>query len=170
VTTANQPDEAAARVVTTATAYLQLIAGDSPRDLVLLRQLRGALADLYAALVRVPLLGWVPATTTWQEHVETTDAHLEHRLLFRLPSGLYWSALRPLTHANVANTGSHRLAQTLGYIAGLLERTLFADGGTAPAGVLYGLGLEMDELMPPILWALTVIEEVVLDLVAYERQ
>jgi hypothetical protein len=142
---------------------LDLIQGGEPQDLHLLRQLREALTDLYAALIKLPGLGIYPAMTS---RVPPTDSQkrresgIRNQLIQRLPSGLYWSALRPLTWETVADTGVQGIADALLD----LRRQMLLDARPIPPSLLRD---EVPELGGPILAVLTILQEVVSDLEAY---
>lgn len=144
---------------------VDLIQGEEPQGLHLLRQLREVFTDLYAALIKLPGLGIYPARTS---RVRPTDSHereesgIRNQLIQRLPSELYWSALRPLTWETVADTGVQVIADALLD----LRRQMLLDARPIPPSLLRD---EVPELGGPILAVLTILQEVVSDLEAYGK-
>jgi hypothetical protein len=141
---------------------LELIRGDEPRGLDLIRELRKALADLYADLIRLPALGIYPAMT-WLPGPDFPEREEMRSLLIqRLPAGLYWSALRPLTWETVGDTGGGLVADAL---LGLRQELMLNSLPKAPSL----LRDEVPSLGGPILAVLTILQELASDLEAYER-
>jgi hypothetical protein len=144
---------------------LDLIQGAEPQGLHLLRQLREAFTDLYAALIKLPGLGIYPALTIRvppTDSQEDEEGGIRNQLIQRLPSELYWSALRPLTWETVADAGVKAIADALLD----LRRQMLLDARPIPPSLLRD---ESPELGGPILAVLTILQEVVSDLEAYAK-
>jgi hypothetical protein len=82
-------------------------------------------------------------------------------LIQRLPTELYWSALRPLTWKTVADTGVQLVADALLQI----RQELVLNGRPIPPSMLRD---EVPTLGGPILAVLTILQELVSDLEAYQ--
>ncbi len=161
--------EAPLGIVELARRYVALTQGVEPRGLELLRQLREVLADLYAALVKLPGLGIEPAPTTGILAVTPDDAPVQSGLAARIPPGLYWSSLLPLTWETVGDRGVQQLAENLTDIRHRLRTSLESRDGGHHQHSLLALQLEVPDLCRSILEALTILHEVVTDLEAYEK-
>ncbi len=141
---------------------LELIQGREPRGLELIRELRQAFTDLYASLIRLPGLGIYPAMTWLPEPDFPESEEFRSQLIQRLPTGLYWSALRPLTWETVGDTGVQLVANTL---VGLRQELMF-NARPKPPSLLRD---EVPSLGGLILAVLTILQELVSDLEAYAR-
>jgi hypothetical protein len=156
-TTASNDGEVDAALAALVVRCRELIESKEPQGLALMRALREALTDLYAALIRLPGLGihpamtWLPAT----DFPSREETDIRNQLIQRLPIGLYWSALRPLKWETVADTGVKLVADALLS----LRREV----------MLGGLRDEVPALGGPILALLTILQELVSDLEAYDK-
>jgi len=93
--------------------FVAVIDGDLA-GLELLRELRVALADMYAAGPRLPEL---PSMCPPEGHVEpvteSKQAALVASVESRLPREMYWSGLLPLTYLTVGDAGVKQFADDL---------------------------------------------------------
>jgi hypothetical protein len=143
---------------------LALIQNDEPQNLDLLTQLREALTDLYAALIKLPSLGIYAAQnspfppTDPQRH---EDSGIRKQLIQRLPPDLYWSDLRPLTWETVGDRGVQLVADQLLD----LRRDLMLRQRPKPPSLLRD---EAPVLGGPILRVITILQELVSDLEKYQ--
>ena len=143
---------------------LDLIEGEEPEGLDLLRQLRLAFTDLYAALIKLPGMGIYPAMT-WLPRTDSQrrdETVTRNQLIQRLPVELYWSALGPLTWETVGDAGVQVVADGLLHLHGELRPN---ERPIRPS-ILQD---EVPTLGGPILALLTILQELVSDLEAYER-
>ena len=143
--------------------YVSLIGAEEPRGLALLHELRTVLARLYAALVELPARGG--SVTHRVRGSEPDEVRVELELIARLPTGLYWSALRPLTWETVGDRGASHLAEVL------VDVWSWVKPGLGRPGLAFSYELESDMslICRPLLEALTILQEVVTDLEAYRR-
>jgi hypothetical protein len=144
--------------------YVSLIEAEEPRGLALLREFRTVLARLYATLVEFPAQG--PSMTTHTRGSAPDVAHVESELIGRLPTGLYWSALRPLTWDTVGDRGVRDLAEALVDVWSWVKPMV----DVSEAAFLNGLEFDMSDICRPLLVGLTILQELVIDLDAYRRE
>jgi hypothetical protein len=151
--------------------FVDLVEGDEPRGLDLLRGLRSALAHIYAAVLRLPEADPTDSMAPW---VCVPDADFEDlgrsALRGRIPPELYWSALLPMTWETVGDSGVIRLTNLLAEVYSHLKLTVLR----------FDRGARDDQLVDewiagliiwgrPILQTLVILQEVVTDLESYER-
>ncbi len=100
-------------------SYVGVLDGDV-RGLGLLRDLRTALTDLYAAAIHVSPAP--PRSGDGSIHLleDSRRVEIEASLQRRLPPEMYWSALLPLTYKTVGNAGVKQLAEDLVEVCGWL--------------------------------------------------
>jgi len=143
---------------------LALIQNEEPQHLDLLTQLREALTDLYAALIKLPCLGIYAAQNSPFPPTDSQrreDSGIRKQLIQRLPPDLYWSDLRPLTWETVGDRGVQLVADELLD----LRRDLMLDQRPKPPSLLRD---EVPVLGGPILGVLTILQELVSDLEKYQ--
>jgi hypothetical protein len=106
--------------------YVDVIDG-TVADLSLCRELRSALADLYAAAIHAEEPTHVPPHSIDLVTQERRNS-IELSLSTRLPSDLYWTALLPETYLTVGDLGIKTIAEDLQEVYSSLQPglTLFA--------------------------------------------
>ncbi len=132
--------------------YLSLVKEDEPRGLALLRAMRQAVADLYAAMVGLRGSGDAPALRSREPASAEREVDIHSRLLARLPRELYWSALLPLTWKSVGDVGNQQLAERLlDIFRDLMTIPITPDAGADPASVIYRLQFDLIVFGRPML-------------------
>lgn len=164
--------EQAAATAALVRAFVDLVEGEEPRGLDLLKRFRLVLADTYAAMLRLPPCGVAPARTVplSSEDPDALEAKATDALKGRLPPELYWSALLPLTWASVGAVGVERLSAMLAESYSRLKGSVVEfDLGATPAEMFDSWETALIFFARPLLQALAVLHEVVTDLEMYER-
>ena len=151
--------------------YLALIDAQESEGLSLLQGLRIALAEVYVALIRLPGAGIYAADDVGgipEQSLTDSDRAARVRLAKRLPLYLYWSALRPLTWDTVDGAGSALLITHLVELRH--ELRAYQEIGVQPSQVARLLQREQPTVGRAVLEPLTILQELVSDLEAYEHQ
>ena len=110
----NEDSEALVRFLPLARSYTSTVENQRLEGLPLLRELRQALADLYAFGPRLP--DHAPFNASVRHFDGVTDDTWQavfNDLLRRLPRPIYWSGLLPLTYENVGDRGASQLSEDL---------------------------------------------------------
>jgi hypothetical protein len=94
--------------------FAEVIAGGNATGLDLLRELRSALADLYAEGPRLPDLPPINGPRARIKLIPESDQEeITASLERQLPREIYWSGLLPLTYLTVGDAGVTQLAEDL---------------------------------------------------------
>jgi hypothetical protein len=157
---------AVAAFVPLASRYIAIVQNQELIGLPLLKELRQAIADLYAMAPRLPdHAPFHDPMRVFETLPEDGWQQIFNDLLRRLPRELYWSALLPLTYENVEDQGVRHLSEDLADIYSWLENgfRLQRVGGTSQ-DLLEWWGSWETDWGYAALRTLSVLHEVIVDL------